>query len=112
MIARSKQVWEVRNGKLRMAEQKHTPGPWHVTGSDVGGAMVVTDQVEIAGWPDMPQDRSMANARLIAAAPELLEACKQALTAATEPVSFAEMKAEAERVIKALRAAIERAEGK
>jgi hypothetical protein len=93
----------------------HTPGPWHVTGSDVGGAMVVTDQAEIAGWPDMPQDRSMANARLIAAAPQLLHALKAVVKAYGPDMQAAWVgmgrSGECHELV-AARAAIAKAEGK
>lgn len=78
---------------------KHTPGPWRVFICDDGG--------QWSGWPlsinavddedksivrpggqypyewdaTMSQHEAIANARLIAAAPELLEACKSALGA-------------------------------
>ena len=73
---------------------KHTPGPWHVKGDTVPTAHVVsTDTIvamcyhaKITGWnnanipgshPDGPgQIESKANAKLIAAAPDLLEACQ------------------------------------
>ena len=60
-------------------EQKHTPGPWtHNTTS------VWADQKMVAAvYGDdpncKPDERMKANARLIAAAPELLEACKNLL---------------------------------
>lgn len=68
-----------------MSETKHTPGPWSVnechvyryddeydeTICDTSGA-----PTEAAFMSDVP-DRAEANARLIAAAPELLEACKR-----------------------------------
>jgi hypothetical protein len=65
---------------------KHTPGPWTIDdnrnleedpGIDInqadGGRVAL-----VAPTPDEPE-RSMIDARLIAAAPELLEACKRAL---------------------------------
>ena len=66
---------------------KHTPGPWET------GCRRTQVEVRPEGWnvpmcvadchplnypPDSEQER-VANARLIAAAPELLEACKSAL---------------------------------
>ena len=84
----------------------HTPGPWFVKES------VVTQQLMIRGdggnvcgvyltskGERMPQQ---GNARLIAAAPELLEACKQALDA---------LKHEDTIEVDLLRAAIGKAEG-
>jgi hypothetical protein len=65
-------------------EAKHTPGPWNVT--EVDSRVIITDNWAkpfggtIAELPH-PDTHSyvMENARLIAAAPELLEACKTAL---------------------------------
>lgn len=58
---------------------KHTPGPWptresatHITVTNASGDAVFHDDKRIPGV--------MADARLIAAAPELLEACKAALS--------------------------------
>ena len=58
---------------------KHTPGPWVVRESSCGS--VGTDSILTAlAFGDDPDckadDRMVANARLIAAAPELLEALK------------------------------------
>ncbi len=57
---------------------KHTPGPWRVTGPNVraGHALlaIVCDH-----WADekTPEPEKEANARLIAAAPDLLDALKE-----------------------------------
>lgn len=87
-----------------MSEAKHTPGPWTVTGHGAGEGMISHQTGHVAftafpwnveesrddgeSWIDMRErtqpDRSklraekLANAHLIAAAPELLDACKQA----------------------------------
>lgn len=85
-----------------MSEFKGTPGPWSVhqyysdaacvTDSD-GMTIVTAEKVGILlGWPDkgfehwgdegahrdISQDEQAANAKLIAASPELLEACQRA----------------------------------
>lgn len=69
-----------------MSEQKHTPGPWKII------AFVPDERYEIAtekstssfyrsvatvtfGYSEPAETEQHANARLIAAAPELLEAC-------------------------------------
>lgn len=54
-----------------MSGGKHTPGPWHVSGK-------ATINHPVRGWiaSVSPVDRA-ANARLIAAAPELLEALER-----------------------------------
>ena len=54
---------------------EHTQGPWEV----IGGTVIVSkeDRYYIAHTPEVAEDRfweTRANARLIAAAPELLEA--------------------------------------
>lgn len=64
---------------------KHTPGPWATEGFDqiyastgnfYGGLIVWANEEDIVAQCVMPH-----NARLIAAAPELLDACKKALYA-------------------------------
>lgn len=92
-----------------MSESKHTPGPWEVQSytNYKGWSVWANDRGCIAEgciaerWYDADQqpDELKANARLIAAAPELLEACKVALVYPQVPV-----------VEKALRAAIAKAE--
>ena len=67
---------------------KHTPGPWkasedfNLTGTLVsfiegGGHSIAQTRLD----DDTPEGMNQANARLIAAAPELLEACRDALLA-------------------------------
>ena len=73
-----------------MGQTKHTPGPWHMheehggasggheihTNFDIGGdkGHYVVATIKIHSTVDL--ETSRANARLITAAPELLEACK------------------------------------
>lgn len=56
---------------------KHTPGPWTVE-DDGGGPYIMAGKEDIvsgvAPWKD--DDKAHANAQLIAAAPDLLEALK------------------------------------
>lgn len=72
--------------KDMMKTTKHTPGPW-----ETGGVMTLVE-FRPEGWnapmciadchtKNAPQSETerVANARLIAAAPELLEACKAAM---------------------------------
>lgn len=55
-----------------MSEMKHTPGPWRTNGCYISSNY---GEVGHAYWvSSMPDGMSEANARLIAAAPELLEA--------------------------------------
>jgi hypothetical protein len=73
-----------------MSEIKHTPGPWGVSAispnivvqHDFMGAtnVQVGSASGYTGSPFFPSDEeAIANARLIAAAPELLEALKEAI---------------------------------
>lgn len=70
----------------------HTPGPWKYWGTEEGYATTVCPQVNTTSRrtrniPDnerrdnieLMEEEALANARLIAAAPELLEACSLAL---------------------------------
>lgn len=70
-----------------MQRLQHTPGPWEIvdrfprTGS---GAQIWGQGVHIASLsraPDKPPHQKFADARLIAAAPKLLEACRVAAKA-------------------------------
>ena len=77
--------------EIMATETKHTPGPWKT------GCRMTRVEVLPAGWnapmciadcgtkysPESEEEKC-ANARLIAAAPELLEACKIALQAINE----------------------------
>lgn len=65
-----------------MGEQKHTPGPWYIYEGNPNWIMAV-DPDDDTPWhvaktePNAgPGDATPANARLIAAAPDLLEACQ------------------------------------
>jgi hypothetical protein len=109
-----------------MSNAKHTPGPWEtdVYGVITGGPEMATSITELPvikwmnkcklshAWQDI-DNRNMvlehqANARLIAAAPELLEALIQA-RAAMPDRAFAT--ADAKLVIDMVNAAIAKAEG-
>lgn len=65
-----------------MSESKHTPGPWMVMdgtygfGTELGVCEVKTEYFVAGIVADIPEleDRARANANLIAAAPEMLEA--------------------------------------
>lgn len=54
---------------------KHTPGPWHIDGHEVHAG----DGCEFVTTFDPSTAVGTANARLIAAAPELLDTLKEAL---------------------------------
>jgi hypothetical protein len=67
---------------------KHTPGPWNVNGMHDNGTpevWVYDDKADqLVARVICETKRHEANARLIAAAPDLLEACKAALSLAWE----------------------------
>jgi hypothetical protein len=69
---------------MTSTETKHTPKPWHhrpvVNEIQAGPLNVKVAQMPMDGQ-GRAHDENLANARLIAAAPELLEACKAALHA-------------------------------
>ena len=59
---------------------KHTPGPWHVGRRFSGGAVYAEKGEEICAFSDLIDPvESLANKRLIAAAPDLLDALAWAL---------------------------------
>jgi hypothetical protein len=61
---------------------QHTPGPWHIEQADPDLPPYVVSDVTGLVVCDLvgPPDRTEANATLIAAAPDLLAACKGAAT--------------------------------
>ena len=65
-----------------MNETKHTPGPWDYAGpSDIGRdsySIYGSGPLAHTAGPSDYGDAAEANARLIAASPELLEACEVA----------------------------------
>jgi len=98
----------------------HTPGPW-ITFIRTFGPEVITDNeagkrlasLHWATCRDIDENESIANARLIAAAPELLEACKLALgqlegVNPTSGVHSSSLSAD----IRIIKEAISKAEGK
>ncbi len=58
-----------------MNTSKHTPGPWEYHISD-HGLDVYGQKKHVCGEGWYPREEKEANARLIAAAPELLDACE------------------------------------
>ena len=95
--------------------EEPTPGPWTYTDN---GEEITIDCGEIYGaavlWAgdsdDWPHAQQLANARLIAAAPQLLEACKafvREIAADPNAVAFFDL-----RIIGNANAAIAAAEGK
>ncbi len=66
-----------------MTPSKHTPGPWRISGADglrikdCNAAPVTITEVRCS--PLIDGDTNQANAQLMAAAPELLAACRAAV---------------------------------
>ena len=58
---------------------EHTPGPWSTTGSMIQSEYKTFGGVFVAQVVDHASGEHIANARLIAAAPELLEALQSVL---------------------------------
>ena len=61
-----------------MTQTNHTPGPWHVTKRDCGDNIFADNRRIANTYGDMDNPEYAANARLIAAAPELLAALEAA----------------------------------
>jgi hypothetical protein len=85
-------------------EQKHTPGPWHV---DYAQGIIAADGTVVAYVESDHSDTPTPDGNLIAAAPDLLEAAKQALQVFVDQRWDDDLSA-----AKSLKAAIAKAEGK
>ena len=81
---------------------KHTPGPWHTAGDQ--GVQIRSQRDQIAKVWTMRGNEWKANARLIASAPELLEALKAVLANSLDSKGLADAHKQA-------RAAIAKATG-
>jgi len=93
-----------------MRDTKHTPGPWHADQSTDGGwAIVPTEGFLIAVMAQVPPERIEPNARLIAAAPDLLDALRALVNITMHPQAT---KADIRMIANEARAAIARAEGR
>ena len=98
-------------------ELKHTPGPWSIRQESVWS--VGTDHEMTALVYGCTDTEEEANARLIAAAPDLLEALKLAQSAVADFHSgmnttrpSEETRERNERILGSIRAAIAKAEGR
>lgn len=75
----------IKHGPHRIESTAHTPGPWKAgpVFQETGKAIFFTDENKPGKWQRRLDDKSgvfsEANARLIAAAPELLDALRDAL---------------------------------
>ena len=101
-------------------QTKHTPGPWQamLSGNVVyewtppGGRSISCKIVaRTTNHNAAPDTEEAANARLIAAAPELLEALKLAEERIVELSAWAKIEAEGQTIAE-IRAAIAKAEGR
>jgi hypothetical protein len=81
-----------------MSEAKHTPGPWLIAGEDatfvyalgpVLKSNIFWAHVQAAGPERASREECKANARLIAAAPELLAALEKVWSEGVIPDGFA-----------------------
>jgi hypothetical protein len=72
--------------EARKEKANHTPGPWRYNSDPRGaqfGVHVFLNEIDsfalgVGGGPDEQVAEDLANARLIAAAPDLLDACREA----------------------------------
>ena len=111
-----------------MTQGKHTPGPWFVPDQTYarnltvevddgiacpgsGGAMSYTTDVCVLGWNGTPEWD--ANARLIAAAPDMLEACQiiSDCASSAKGMTAAQVRIALDMAANTARAAIARATG-
>ena len=103
-----------------MTKTAHTPGPWEVAYLDHNGQRVVrAEHIEVCTcWHHSVgsiEKEMEVNARLIAAAPELLEALKKIIARHSELVCSGDCgfwDVEDEEEMKLARAAISKAEGR
>ena len=92
---------------------KHTPGPWFAVGYQVEiesetVADICTTNAHLFGQPGLHDDaRAMANARLIAAAPEMLKM----LEVARDSLEVSNYEGEEDDVLAAIASVIARAKG-
>lgn len=93
-------------------ETKHTPGPWHI-GMAPGPIIYGEKGEQIASlFPRMvPQDENSANARLIVAVPDMLDAAEFAADVWDEVAQWRDLSEEEIEAREGLRAAIAKATG-
>ena len=95
---------------------KHTKGPWTATKHDqhwvrVNVTIKAGGNTWVAFMPDEDKEERMANARLMAAAPELLEACRMAMMLRQLGGIIPESRVVVDAVVEAAEAAIAKAKG-
>lgn len=108
-----------------MSAGKHTEGPWYVLGEDelagiefveIASGDLGTSSYRSIGWigcgPDGISDEDRANANLAAAATEMLEALRYALTRCVSEAAYPHACIEDRKMRDLVAAAIARAEGR
>lgn len=96
---------------------KHNPGPWRVDGQahDMAGSAIIHDVngFPVASTRSWIKEQHEANARLVAAAPDLLEACKRQVANIEQwlETGVPASADESQQIYNALKAAIAKAEG-
>jgi len=99
----------MKRGNTMKTETKHTPGPWHLHDMEQFTICGPNYKAVAETKTRRSDDECRANARLIAAAPELLEACKAVIAALSQNKTFP---ADIDAAKKWLNDAITKAEGK
>ena len=97
---------------------KHNPGPWTIAGeaaNDMAGSAIIHDAngFPVASTRSWIKEQHDANARLVAAAPELLAACKLQVANIEQwlETGVPASADESQQIYNALKAAIAKAEG-
>ena len=92
----------------------HTPGPWSYGGSveQVWGGVIESCGYHVASAHGKNDDECKANAHLIAAAPEMLEALKAAIANSDANIGPYGRTSEAQAVYDQVSDAIDKAEGR
>jgi hypothetical protein len=97
-----------------MSTHTHTPGPWRIDGKTRFGDYTIAAGESVRTCEFIAKTQSEANARLIAAAPELLSALKGAASAISRALPFLPADTEAHfsgEWLAEIREAIAKAEG-
>lgn len=98
--------------KERPADVKHTRGPWRWFDYPSGSKLLAGVERAVIHCPDAPMTVDPADAALIAAAPDLLAACKSLIDAPHERHFAVRMNDQEMVGIDAIKAAIAKAEGR
>jgi len=100
-----------------MSKSKHNPGPWRVDGEahDMAGSAIIRDAggFPVASTRSWIKEQHDANARLVAAAPDLFKACKRQVVNIEQwlETGVPASADESQQIYNALKAAIAKAEG-